>query len=103
MFEMLVKLVFWIIGKLSNIIIMPLISLLELSIPDLSTYILNIESYLDQYLWTTLAFTKRVLINFGVPQLIFTFLITWYTFKLTMSAGVRVYALASNLWTKFKP
>lgn len=103
MFEMLVKLILWLIGQLSNLIIMPIISLLELSLPGLSEYIISIETYLDQYLWPTAALVKRIMINFGMPQIIFTFFISWYTFRIAMATGVRVYALIDNLYKKFKP
>lgn len=103
MFELLIKLILWLIGKISNLIIMPIITLLSLSLPDLSNIILTIEQYLDNYVWNTASFVKRVMINFGVPQILFTFIITWYTFRISMALGIRTYALVSNLYKKFKP
>lgn len=103
MIEALVKAIFWLIGKVSDIIILPIMLLLQTSLPDLTSYITQIEGYLDQYVWTTAAFVKRVMINFGVPQIVFTFIITWYGFKLAVATGVRLYALFYNLYTKLKP
>lgn len=76
----------WLIGKLSSIVIYPIIALLSTFIPDISDYILSIESFLDSSFWPIAAFVKRVMVNFGVPQIVFTFILVWYTFRISMSA-----------------
>ena len=103
MFELLVKFVLWLIGKLSSIIILPIVVLINASIPGFTDFILLIEDYCNSSLFPVLAWVKRVLINFGLPQIVFTFLIGWYTFRITMSVGVRAYALIHNLYKTYKP
>lgn len=107
MLEVIVKAVLWLLGKISNIILLPISALItgvfQAMGVDITTWFTSVSDFLDNYIFNNLLFAKQVAVNFGVPQIIFTFIITYYTFLLLMWAGGKIYLLAHNIYRTFKP
>lgn len=104
MFEMLVKLIFWVITKISSLILTPVIALLTKLIPDLGNIITNVQYFLSHHIFTTLQWTKMFLINtLAFPTQLLSFLITVFTFLISLHAGMIIYKGAITVYQKFKP
>lgn len=103
MLEGLIQVVFWIITKVADIIMTPITLLFDNLFPSTAETINTIETWLDANLWDKLGFVKQCAINLGVPQIIFTFIISYYTIIGTLWAGSRAYIFGYNVYKHFKP
>lgn len=103
MLEAIIKGVFWLLTKLSSILLFPFVALFDGLFPDASHFVEEIELWLDSNIWQLVGFVKQVMINFGVPQLAFTFVIGYYTAIMLLWSGSKLYLFGYNVYRHFKP
>lgn len=99
MLDILIKAVFFIIGKIGDIILAPIMLLVSALVPSITFNLSNITNFLTNSINYAIFFLKALMIPpecLGIVLLVFTSSVTLIT-------GVRVYNFILKLYDNFKP
>lgn len=99
MLNILIKAVFFIIGKVADIILLPIMALLNSIFPSVNfslDFIFNYINYGLQYI-------KFFFLALGIPSLCIQLVIAIFTFHITFFIGVHTYLFIMKMYEKFKP
>lgn len=99
MLNIIIKAIFFIVGKIGDIILLPIMALVNALIPNLSVSMDNIFSYLEmgfQYI----PFALKCLL---IPSFCIEIVVIVFTTYLTFVVGVRVYNFIMKVYKNFKP
>ena len=99
MLNIIIKALFWIIGKIGDIVLAPILLLINTLLPDLNININAIFSYLEQGFQYIPFFLKVFMIPASLIQLV----IIIFTTIVSIIVGLRVYRFILKIYTKFKP
>lgn len=99
MLNIIIKAIFFIVGKIGDIILLPIMAIINALIPNLSVSMDNIFSYLEmgfQYI----PFALKSLL---IPSFCIEIVILVFTTYLSFVVGVRVYNFIMKVYKNFKP
>lgn len=99
MLNIIIKAIFFIVGKIGDIILLPIMAIVNALIPNLSVSMDNIFSYLEmgfQYI----PFALKCLL---IPSFCIEIVVIVFTTYLTFVVGVRVYNFIMKVYKNFKP
>lgn len=99
MLNVIIKAIFFIVGKIGDIILLPIMAVVNALIPNLSVSMDNIFSYLEmgfQYI----PFALKCLL---IPSFCIEIVVIVFTTYLTFVVGVRVYNFIMKVYKNFKP
>lgn len=99
MLNIIVKAIFFIVGKIGDIILLPIMAVVNALIPNLSVSMDNIFSYLEmgfQYI----PFALKCLL---IPSFCIEIVVIVFTTYITFVVGVRVYNFIMKVYKNFKP
>lgn len=99
MFNLIIKAVFWIIGKIGDIILAPILLVVNTFLPNLNINIDSIFNYLELGFQYVPFFFKTLMIPSPLIQLTVIIFIA----VISIVSGLRVYRFIMKLYTKFKP
>lgn len=103
MFNMIINVVFWLLARICDIVLLPITLLINAFLPDISTLILNLEDFLTRYVFNIMRFVKSAFMNItGYPQLIWEFVLIWISATLIVHGSIPVYKAIINIINKFK-
>lgn len=102
--QILINFLKWIITTLSSIFITPVVSLLTAAIPDLQIALSAISNFIVNYALPYINFAKEVFLNIScLPRSLFTLLVSYLLFKISLHAGIQIYKLIVKIWNLVKP
>lgn len=99
MLNIIVKAIFFIVGKIGDIILLPIMAIVNALVPNLSLSMDNLFSYLEmgfQYI----PFALKCLL---IPSFCIEIVILVFTTYLTFVIGVRTYNFIMKVYKNFKP
>ena len=99
MLNIIINAIFFIVGKIGDIILLPIMAIVNALIPNLSVSMDNIFSYLEmgfQYI----PFALKCLL---IPSFCIEIVVLVFTTYLTFVVGVRVYNFIMKVYKNFKP
>lgn len=99
MLNILIKAVFWIIGKIGDIILIPIMALINTIFPSFSFNLDFIFNYINYGLNFITFFFKALMI----PPLCIELVISVFTISLTLFVGLRAYQFIVKIYDKFRP
>lgn len=100
MLNVIIKAVFYIVGKLGDIILTPIISGITVLFPDFGTLFTNFLQFINDYVLIALPWAFKL---FCVPKLCIDVIITIATASIAIMVIVRTYVLIVRIYNKFKP
>lgn len=98
MLNMLVRVVFFIIGKIGDIIFIPVMTVIDLLISGLNIDYDNIFTYLEMG-FNYVPFALKCLL---IPSQLLQIVIVVFTFYLTIVNGIRIYQFTLRIYNYFK-
>ena len=102
--NILLDILMWIITTLSNIFIRPIMVILTAFIPEVATYITEIQTFFQTYIFNTMKFCIKLLLNVtGLPQNILIFAFTYLALKITLHISMQAVKLSIKIWRLVKP
>ena len=103
MFDMIINVVFWLLARICDIVLLPVTLLINNFMPDVSNLILKLEEFLTTYVFDILRFVKSAFMNItGFPQLIWEFILIWISASLIIHGSIPVYKAIISVINKFK-
>lgn len=99
MLNIIIKAIFFIVGKIGDIILLPIMAIVNALIPNLSVNLNNIFSYLEMGFEYIPFFLKLLLI----PSFCIEIVVIIFTTYLSFVVGVRVYNFIMKVYKNFKP
>lgn len=99
MLNVIIKAVFFIIGKIGDIVLFPIFALINTIFPTVG-FSLN---YVFNYLNFGLQYVKFFFLTLGIPSICIQLVIAIFTFHLSLFIGIRYYLFAVKIYNKFKP
>lgn len=99
MFNMLMNLIFTLIGKIGDLVLSPLISAISVLIPGFSTFVGYIVQYINYGFTYIMFFFKLAMI----PKVCIEIVVTIATATLAIMTAVRTYTLIVKIYNYFKP
>ena len=99
MLNIIIKAVFFIIGKVADIILLPIMAVLNSIFPTVNfslDFIFNYINYGFQYI-------KFLFLALGIPSLCIQLVIAIFTFHFTFFIGIHTYLFIMKMYEKFKP
>ena len=99
MLNIIIKAVFFIIGKVADIILLPIMAILNSIFPNVNfslDFIFNYINYGLQYI-------KFFFLALGIPSLCIQLVVAIFTFHFTFFIGVQGYLFIMKMYEKFKP
>lgn len=99
MFNLIIKAIFWIIGKIGDIILAPILLVINTFLPSLNIDLNSIFNFLEQGFQYVPFFLKVVMIPSGFIQIV----VIIFTALVSIIVGLRSYRFIMKLYTKFKP
>lgn len=99
MLNVIIKAVFFIIGKIGDIVLYPIFALINTIFPTVS-FSLN---YVFNYLSYGLQYVKFFFLTLGIPSICIQIVIAIFTFHFSLFIGVRSYLFVMKVYDKFKP
>lgn len=99
MLNIIIKAIFFIVGKIGDIILLPIMAIINALIPNLSLSLDNIFNYL-QMGFQYIPFALKCLL---IPSLCIEIVILIFTTYLSFVVGVRVYQFIMKVYKNFKP
>ena len=103
MFDMIINVVFWLLARICDIVLLPVTILINNFMPDVSNLILKLEEFLTTYVFDILRFVKSAFMNItGFPQLIWEFILIWISASLIIHGSIPVYkAIDRDFYEKY--
>lgn len=99
MFNIIIKALFWIIGKIGDLILAPILLVINTFLPNLSINLDSIFNFLEQGFQYVPFFFKVLMIPSGLIQIV----VILFTALFSIIVGLRSYRFIMKLYTKFKP
>lgn len=99
MLNIIVKAIFFIVGKIGDIILLPIMAIVNALIPNLSISMDNIFSYLEMG-FNYIPFALKCLL---IPSFCIEIVIIVFTTYITFIVGVRAYNFIMKVYKNFKP
>lgn len=99
MFNMLMSLIFTLIGKIGDLVLTPLVAAISVLIPGFSTFVTYIFQFID-YGFTYIMFFFKLLM---IPKACIEAMVTVATASLAIMTAVRTYTLIVKIYNYFKP
>lgn len=99
MLNTIVKAIFFIVGKIGDIILLPIMAIVNALVPDLSISMDNIFSYLEMG-FNYIPFALKCLL---IPSFCIEIVVIVFTTYLTFVFGVRAYNFIMKVYKNFKP
>lgn len=104
MFKLLVKFLFYIVAKIAELIMTPIVAFITTIFPSLGTIISNVEYFLSHYVFDTLKWFKMFCINcLAFPSELLAFLISVFSILISIYVSMRLYKGILTLYQKLKP
>lgn len=104
MFEMLIKLIFWLVNTMYGIVFNPIINFLTDNFPTIDDLISNIQYFLITYIFPTLKWTKVFLMNCtAFPQSLFELLVSVFILMVGIHLFLTTFEFALRVYNHFKP
>ena len=104
MFNMLIKLIFYLVNSFYGIIFNPIINWLTDNIPALDDLIDNLKYFLATYVFPTLQWSKMFLINStAFPMSLFQLLTGLFIIFVAMHLFLTSFEFALRIYNHFKP
>lgn len=100
MLNVIIKAVFYIVGKLGDIILTPIVAGISILFPDFSTLFTSFLKFINDYILIALPWAFKF---FCVPKLCIDVIITIATASVAIMVIVRTYVLIVRIYNKFKP
>lgn len=83
-FSAILKVILYIAGFISSVIVSPIFALVELIFPDFTPFMADFNTYVSDYVLRGIAFAREVFLNVtGFPRPLFHLIVTLYLAKLT--------------------
>lgn len=103
MFDMIINVVFWLLARICDIVLLPVTLLINAFMPDIRNLILTLEQFLTTYVFNVMRFVKSAFMNItGFPQLIWEFVLIWLASTLIIHGSIPVYKAIISIINKFK-
>lgn len=103
MFDMIINVVFWLLARICDIVLLPVTLLIKNFMPDIGNLILSLEDFLTRYVFNIMRFVKSAFMNItGFPQLIWEFILIWLGATLIIHGSIPVYKAIISVINKFK-
>lgn len=103
LFSGIVTFVLQILGFIAGLIINPILGLLELIIPDLSSYYDIINNFLINYFFKAISFAREIFFNIsGASRTIFNIFIGLFFARITFKYTLQGYHFIRNMWRLYK-
>lgn len=99
MLNIIIKAVFAIIGKIGDIILLPIMAIINTLIPNITISMDNLFSYLEMG-FNYIPFALKCLL---IPSFCIEIVILVFTTYLTLIIGVRSYNFIMKVYKNFKP
>lgn len=99
MIKAILKGIFKLIIALVNLILLPIDSLINSAFPSIASAI----SYIDSFFNHILSFIPWIMSWLHLPSIFITFVVGYFTFKLTLPLAVHTIKLALKWYDKLKP
>lgn len=99
MLNIIVKAIFFIVGKIGDIILLPIMAIVNALIPNLSITMDNIFSYLEMG-FNYIPFALKCLL---IPSFCIEIVILVFTTYITFIVGIRAYNFIMKVYKNFKP
>lgn len=99
MLNVIIKAIFYVIGKIGDIVLAPILTLINSLIPDFST----IFSYMWNYLNQGVQFIKFWCQLLLIPPTCINIVLSILTLTISITVGVRAYSFIVKIYNKFKP
>lgn len=99
MLNIIIKAVFFIIGKVADVILLPIMAILNTIFPSVDFSLDFIFNYLNY----GLQYIKFFFLALGIPPLCIQLVIAIFTFHFTFFIGVHTYLFIMTMYEKFKP
>lgn len=99
MFNIIIKALFWIIGKIGDIILTPILLVVNTFLPNLNIDFNSIFGFLEQGFQYVPFFFKLLMIPAPLVQLTVIIFIA----LVSIIGGLRAYRFIMKIYTKFKP
>lgn len=99
MLSILINFIFTIISKVGDLILLPIVSLINTLIPSFSDFYNGILTFID-YAFTYILFFIKLLC---IPKACISILVVVATSYFTIVLGIRAYILVQKIYEKFKP
>lgn len=99
MLNIIIKAIFFIVGKIGDIILLPIMAIVNALIPNLNVSLNNIFGYLEMGFQYIPFFLKLLLI----PSFCIEIVVIIFTTYLSFVVGVRVYNFIMKVYKNFKP
>lgn len=104
MFKILVKFIFFIVSKIAELIMTPIIAIVTAIFPDVGNIITNVQYFLGHYVFDTLKWFKMFAINtLAFPEELLAFLISVFSILITLYISMHLYKGIMTLYQKLKP
>lgn len=99
----ILKIILYILGFISSVIVSPVFALVELLFPDFSSFTADFEFYVVNYVLRGLVFAKEVFLNVtGFPRPLLGIIVTLYLGKLTFQIASIPIKFIINLYRAFR-
>lgn len=99
MLNIIIKAVFFIIGKVGDIVLLPIFAIINSIFPTV-TFSLD---YVFNYLTFGLQYVKFFFLTLGIPAICIQLVIAIFTFHFSLFIGVHSYQFVMKVYEKFKP
>lgn len=99
MLNIIIKAIFWLIGKIGDIVLIPIMAVINAAFPSFS---FNFD-YIFNYLGYGFNYIVYFLKLFMIPPLCIQFVLYVFTISLTLTVGIRGYQFIVRVYNKFKP
>ena len=99
MLNIIVKAIFFVVGKIGDIILLPIMAIVNALVPNLSISMDNIFSYLEMG-FNYLPFAFKCLL---IPSFCIEIVVVVFTTYITFIIGIRAYHFIMRIYKNFKP
>lgn len=99
MLNTIVKAIFFIVGKIGDIILLPIMAIVNALVPNLSVSMDNIFSYLEMG-FNYIPFALKCLL---IPSFCIEIVVIVFTTYITFIVGIRAYHFIMRIYKNFKP
>lgn len=99
MLNIIIKAVFWLVGKIGDIVLIPIMSVINAIFPSFSFNLDYIFTYLGYGFNYIIYFLKLLMI----PPVCIQFILSVFTISLSLAVGIRGYQFIVRVYNKFKP
>lgn len=99
MLNVIIKAIFFVIGKIGDIVLLPIMAIINSLFPDISFSLDHIFNYITMGL-QHITFIFKLLM---IPPFCIQLVLAIFTFHFSLIVGVRTYQFIVHIYNKFKP